>query len=78
MTPDKTIEAAIAFGKAERENGTKMRVLLPCNSHVFNRISQNLPKGTLTRVAGSTVFEGTEWQVVEFYKPKKQDTNKTH
>lgn len=71
MPTQQQIDAALAFGKAERENGTKLRVLLPCNNQILHRIRQNLPKGTLVRGAGTAMFDGTEWEVVEFYKPKQ-------
>lgn len=77
---DELISAAKAYANAEREKGTKVCVLLPCNHHIFGRIVQNLPAGTLVRKAGTAIYDGQEWEVAEFYKPKhegKTDSNNT-
>lgn len=50
---------------------TKLRVLLPCDSYLFTRLRNNMPKGTTYKITGTVVFEGIEWQVCEFYKPKE-------
>jgi len=52
---------------------TKLRVLLPCDSYLFTRLVNNMPKGTKYKITGTIVFEGIEWQVLEFYKDKKSE-----